>query len=606
MRNRANFLLAGLPLLPGLLLRFFSLRHYLQENPFSAHLFSDSHNYFQWAASIAAGAPWREPFYQAPLYPHFLALMLKIFGESLFPIYAAQLLLGCLSIYLVSRIALLFLRPPAAAAAALLYGVLPYPIYFEHKILPETLSIPVGLLALFLAVRAGRSAGGRSLAGAAAGLASIARANLIAFMLLLPMPFLRKEPRRVAAYFAAAFLVVLPVTMWNLAAGGGLIPVAANGGEVFSHGNNSNALGSMGKIPGFKAEIGSMSQSSVAFASRELRRDLNAAGASRYWFGRGFRWIARNPGAWCRLEGMKLRLIVSAHFTPLSAFHDFERDRFGTIAGFLRFLHYPLLVLALAGVLARRRAGKPIPGALHLFAAVQFLTPLIFFVSTRYMTPLLPILALYAGAGVEAIFASRRRWAILGAAAAGMVLAVWVDKPVKAVWATPYAQLASIRSNEGKGGEAISLYAEAVRIAPMELLHHQNLAVEQEKAGDIDAACRSIEVPVRMGIADGRTLGFHGSLLIAQEEWEGAELILREAVLVEPTRLLSRLLLGDVYLRTGQWEKAEDTFLWAGKMAPEDPRSWRGLLELYSGPLRSPLRAERISEKLKSAEAAVK
>lgn len=593
--DKAGRVLLWVPLLPALIVRVLSLKQYVSGNPFANHLFSDAHNYHQWAAAIASGNPPLEPFYQAPLYPHFLALLLRFPGDHFLPIYMIQLILGVLSVHIVSRLALLFLRPLPSAIAATLFGLLPYSIYFEHKLYPEPLSLVVALLALYMGARDWKSARGSVWAGAAAGLAATARANLIAFGLLLPLSLLRNSPGRSFAYLAAFAMLVLPVTVWNVATGGGLTLVAANGGEVFCHGNNSNALGSMGKIPGFKSEIGSMAKSSIAFASKETGRELNSAGASRYWFARGLRWIARNPAASVRLEIRKAYLIFSSRFTPLSSFYDFEKERFTGDAIPWHLLHYPLWILALAGLLLRRRGGLPIPGAIHLYAAIQFLTLMLFFVSTRYVILLLPVIALYAGAGVEAILYRRRRAGVVAVLVAGLLVAIWADRSPGRERATPYAQLASIRISEGNRTEAIALFAEAARLSPMELIHHQNLAMEREKEGDIAGAREAMEVPIRMGIADGRTLGYYGSLLIAQQEWELAEKYLGEAVNAEPNRLLSRLLLGEVYLRMGKWREAEETLLHARRIAPADPRPLRGLLGLYSGPLNAPERAKELS-----------
>ncbi len=579
-----------------------ALRHYVAENPFAQRLFSDSHHYFRWATAIASGEPWREPFYQAPLYPHFLAGVLRLTGGSLLPVYLAQLLLGCAAVYLVGRLARLFLSPLAAAAAATLYGLLPDPIYFEQKLVPEPLALPVALLAVLLAARAGRTGRGWGAAGAAAGLASIAKANLLALVVLYGVGAARAGRTSSARFLLAAVLFVAPVTAWNLLHGGGFIPVAANGGEVFCHGNNRNAGGSMGAIPGLDADIETMARTSVAFASRETGRKLDAAGASRYWFIRGVKWIASDPKAWLRLEGKKARIVFSAHFTPLSAFQEFERRRFGGPPRALRLLYYPLWILALAGVVSRRRADRAVPGALHLYAALVLLTPLVFFACTRYSLLLLPPAAIYALAGAEALVRARRRTLSAGLVLAAVIVLAAIDRPAGRERATPFTQLASIRSSEGKSDEALELYSEALRLAPHERVNYENLAVEMEKRGDLKGARRVIEQELERFPESGNTWGYYGTILTALREWPGAEKALREAIRIEPGRSLSHLLLGRVFAETGRWREAEGEFLRAGSLDDADPRPLRALAGLYTGPLEDGAKARSVMAHLRALE----
>ena len=62
---------------------FLRLVHLLQtfEIPTLVQLLGDAQGYFDWAVKISEG-DWygTETFYQAPLYPYFLAVLIKVFG----------------------------------------------------------------------------------------------------------------------------------------------------------------------------------------------------------------------------------------------------------------------------------------------------------------------------------------------------------------------------------------------------------------------------------------------------------------------------------------------------------------------------------------------
>jgi len=503
---------------------------------------------------------------------------------------------------LVVGVGLVFLSPFAAAGAATLFGLLPDPIYFEQKLVPEPLAVPVALVAVFLAAKAARSGRGWGAAGLAAGLAAIAKANLLAFAVLFFILAARAGRSSLVRFAMGVALFIAPVTAWNFVTGGGLIPVAANGGEVFCHGNNPNAGGSMGTIPGFDADIETMARTSTAFASEETGEKLDAAGASRYWFARGLRWIAADPAGWLRLEGNKARIVFSAYFTPLSAFQEFERRRFGGLPGALRLLYYPVWILAAAGLVSRRKEGRDVPGALRLYAAVVFLTPLLFFACSRYTLLVLPAASIFALAGVEAIARARRRILLIALLIVIVSAVAALDHPVAVERATPFTQLASIRSTEGKSDEALELYGEALRLAPHERVNYENLAVEMEKRGDLRGARRVLEQAVERFPGSARTWGYCGTILVALHDWPAAEKALREAVRLQPDQALSRIYLGRVYAETARWKEAESEFLRAAALDGDDPRPLRALVGLYTGPLGDGAKARSMMERLRKLE----
>ena len=63
----------------------------------------DAHSYFDWSARIAAGEWWQgRIFYQAPLYPYFLALVRLTGGEPVLRMLLTQAFVGALACVLLA------------------------------------------------------------------------------------------------------------------------------------------------------------------------------------------------------------------------------------------------------------------------------------------------------------------------------------------------------------------------------------------------------------------------------------------------------------------------------------------------------------------------
>ncbi len=513
----------------------------LQDNPFAAHLFSDSHHYWNWSAALREGNAPAHAFYQAPLYPYMLALWRLSAGDSLFLLYAWQHLLGVLTTALIIFYGRRAGCGAGAVVAASLYAVHPYPIYFEQKVLSEAWAVPIALLAAgsIAAIGSGRARPLRSLgAGLLAGAACLAKANLLLFAGLsaLWLVFARRGALATAAFFVTGLILVLaPVAARNQFVDGGLTLVAANGGEVFHHGNNGNASGSMGLIPGLDADIETLGESSRLVASERAGRTLNAAEASRYWFGEGFRWIRANPAAYAKLLTQKGRLLISSRFTPLSSFYDFEYERFGGWPRAFRYVHYPLFVLGAAAFFGRpARERFPVP--FRLLAIVPAVAMLVFFACTRYSLLLLPPLAIGAGAALQAVFESGRSArlrAVLVFACATLLFAV-ADRPVRTSRATPFVQLGSIHEQRGEFRTARSLYGEAAAKNPRDPRHRVLIAKTYEREGNRARALAELERAMGDGVVDRQTYAYRAFLLMETGDWAGAEKALFDAAARDP------------------------------------------------------------------------
>ncbi|MGH9797462.1 MAG: glycosyltransferase family 39 protein, partial [Candidatus Polarisedimenticolia bacterium] len=140
----------------------------------------DGANYLKLAETIAAGdlTAGRQVFWQPPLYPYFLALLLALFGPRFEILYTIQSAIGALSCVLVHAIGRRVLGERAGLAAGYIlafYGPL---VFFETQPLIPVLHLVLMLGAILCLLRA-RSRRGRLGAGLLLGLSAIATPNVL-------------------------------------------------------------------------------------------------------------------------------------------------------------------------------------------------------------------------------------------------------------------------------------------------------------------------------------------------------------------------------------------------------------------------------------------
>ena len=153
---------------------------------------SDMKTYWVWARDIAAG-DWLSrniqggPFYYGPLYAYFLAVLLRVFGESYDAVHVVQGLIGLLPAALLWATAGRLFGKRAALATGLLAACCAPFFFYEQVLLTEGLLIAIHAAILLCLVR-GQEGTGRAGAwalggGVLSGMACWGRGN---FFLVIP------------------------------------------------------------------------------------------------------------------------------------------------------------------------------------------------------------------------------------------------------------------------------------------------------------------------------------------------------------------------------------------------------------------------------------
>jgi tetratricopeptide (TPR) repeat protein len=221
-------------------------------------------------------------------------------------------------------------------------------------------------------------------------------------------------------------LVVGGVTLRNKIVAGEWVVISSQGGVNFFIGNNREAPGSFMPPPGTIGRPEAMNEAQTrAQAEAAVGRPLTSSEASRWWFKRGLRYLARNAGDAALLYGRKLSLLTNSYEVTLNTDFNFR----GNFSPFHRVpVPYFGFVFAFGTLgMALGWRGEP-PGrrALALFVLATALSVITFFVVDWYRLPLAPALAVAAGHGVARLGGDvrARRWlgAALAAAAAALLL----------------------------------------------------------------------------------------------------------------------------------------------------------------------------------------
>jgi 4-amino-4-deoxy-L-arabinose transferase-like glycosyltransferase len=501
--------------------------------PFLGHPVLDAAVYHAWAKSIVAGQPFGDgPFYQSPGYSYFLAMIYALAGARPLVAVAVQSALGVATLLLTALLGRRLLGPKEGiVAGALLLGMAPF--YFEElKLLDVTLSVFLAVLAVYMSIVAGRGPKhGRAaalglfvLAGLAAGLLSVVRANLLVVPALVLAVWTVQALRRrypgpnVLAYGVGMIVALVPPMAHNLSHGAA-VPVATSGGFNFYLGNFRGATGVFTDVPGTTGVIATQEAEADSLVLADLGRSLAPAQESRYWLRRGVSEIVADPLHWAGLLGKKTRLFLNRQEETINGSLELEKSRILL----LRLAAVPwnlLLALAVVGVFLVHRergekpptAGKPdrtlgtaIFAGWSTAAAVVIgaaLSCVLFFVLTRLRLPAAPVLAILAAhtlvRGAEAVRArALRPLAIISLAVVVFTALTW-RSPLGAArnpqWESMLVvEAAKALDQEGKTARAEAAYRLARELDPGSVDALLGEAEDAVSRGDLPAAVQFYE-----------------------------------------------------------------------------------------------------------------
>ena len=552
----------------------------------------DSQAYEDWAQRIVAG-DWlgQGVFYQAPLYPYFLAFLESIVGRDLWTIRVVQITLSaavCSLLYLAGKS--LFSRD-AGIAAALLLSLYAPAIFFAGLI--EKTAIDLFLVALMLVfLSVGEARGMRWLIiGGLLGMLGLSRENSLIWVFLIPLWIWfhfaqRSRPERlsrIASFIFGLALVLLPVGLRNFLVGGEFTLTTAQLGPNFFIGNNPSADGTYASVGVATGDKQFEQQEATLLAEQAMGRALTPGEVSSYWLGRSWNYIRSQPTDWLWLLWRKWRIVWNER--EIEDSDDFYiYQKWSWLLTFLGSInHFGVLVplAALGCVLTWKQRRKL--WLLYVLLGTFAVSVTLFYVFGRYRFLLVPMLILFAGAGiVEVIAVCRERQfrRLLWCVAVLVFTGAFVCSPIAGKpgpSAEGYNNLAHAYAETGKIDEAIDIAQLALRVDPTYGVAHYNLGNLYWIRGRLDEAIDQYWEAIRIYPRFAEAYYNLGNVLYMRGELKTAIQHYREAIRIRPRYAEVRYNLGVALTQLGRLDEASEQYSMLLTLRPDDAEAHNNL-----------------------------
>lgn len=372
--------------------------------------------YPYFAEKIAAGKDIGERLVDlSPFYLYFLAVLKKVLNLDWHGVKIIQSLFGVMNCLLVLALGSRVFRRSVGVTAALIFALYGNMMVLESTLEPTVFVLFFNLLTLLLLMKATSSALDAERtwwfvlgAGLFAGLSAITKPN---FLLFLPVAgvyllFSRRGERplgkrigHAVIFLLAGSAVITTITIRNYVALGDVVLVTADAGKVFFHGNGRGATALEGTRlldEGFTEEGATEPDYAHVLYRKTAEmltdKSLQPSESSTFWFKRTLEGIVEDPLPYVRLEAKKLFYFfndyemhyIASAYKEYKALLSFPLVRYGMISS-----------LALIGMmLCLVRPQKPF--LLFGIVGVYLVSCLLFLVQSRYRTPAVPYLCMFA------------------------------------------------------------------------------------------------------------------------------------------------------------------------------------------------------------------
>jgi tetratricopeptide (TPR) repeat protein/4-amino-4-deoxy-L-arabinose transferase-like glycosyltransferase len=560
-RAYAPFALVGLA---ALVVRIVYLLEIAGTDAFRVYL-GDARAYDLWARQIVAG-DWvgQGVFYQAPLYPYFLAVVYAVLGSAPIAVKLVQMLLGSTACVLLALAGREAFGRRVGLVAGWLWAIYPPAFFFDGIIQKASLTGFLFALLLYLLARYTHraAAAGRPPrllgwgAGAVLGLMALTRENalilapvVLAWTLLMPAGrFRRAHLAAVAFLFAGLASALLPVAVRNRVVGGEFQLTTAQFGPNLYLGNNPETDGTYQPLRPGRGDPRYERYDATWLAEQALGRHLSPAQVSGYWTGRVVAYARAQPLDWLTLQARKLLLMF--HTIEIGDTEDIYT--YAESAPLLRWLlavfHMgvllPLAAMGLALAWPRRRD----VGWLYALLAAYTLGALASVIYARYRYPLVPLLALFAAFALVEVHdrlrapggrpapRERGRWAaILALGALAAVAVNWpIDRP-ESYRVSTHANIANELITRKEYDRAFAHLQTALALAPDYPNAHHLMGVALAELGRPDEAERHYRAAIAGDPATALPYYCLGTLLAEQQRWDEAIEQYRLALERDPT-----------------------------------------------------------------------
>ena len=513
--------LLGIICLAALFLRSLSILQTI-DTPTSVRLLGDARGYHDWAVRIASGQWYgSETFYQAPLYPYFLALQIKLFGSGIFALRLFQALLGAISVAAVGIAGKNFFRPSIGLIAAAGYAIYPAAIYFDG-IIQKTALASFLLCVLLAAISTLFSESSRRnqtstlhwkglAVGIILGLLMLTRENSILWVPIVPLWiwFHRSFTKRIklhtiASYSIGLLLILFPIAARNASLGGEWSPTTFQAGPNFYIGNHQASNGLYRPlVQGHETPMYERADAQ-RLAEEALGRELSSREVSKYWFNQSWKEITEDPASWIELVFIKSLMVVNRFEVPdVECFYIYSESSvplkiLGKVWHF--GILFPLAVWGMTVKMERRRERWVLDALLWVMVAAI----VAFFILGRYRQPLVPLAILFGSTGLHDLYwrFRDRNWNAIRSRTGVTIAALIVcNLPVhdeSMLRASSYMNMGIAAGQTGNLGVSIPALYRAIESHPEMVEAYINLGKAMEMSNRLDDAITCYEAALKI------------------------------------------------------------------------------------------------------------
>ncbi len=534
----------------------------------------DAEAYHQWALRIAGG-DWlgKEVFYQAPLYPYFLALVYNVLGDGAAMVRVIQAAIGAGScVFLAAAGVALF--GEWGAIAGVLLAIYPAAIFLD-ELLEKSALVTFLTVALLFVISARTVRFREFLAGVVLGLLALTRENALLLVIPVVVWFLPGQRRLfwqpATAVLAGCALVLLPIAARNYAVGGAFHLTTSQFGPNFYIGNHAGARGLYEPLVPGRGNAEAERVDATRLAEAATGRTLSPDEVSSFWTGRALEFIRSQPAAWAAQLARKLALTYNAVEIADSESQEVYAEWSPLLRALAPLSFGVIFCLAAFGACMTAFAWRRL-WFLHAIALTYTLSIIIFYVFARYRFPLVPVLMLFAAGGIvswrESSARPMRRWAFAAVVLAGglaylplentrmdrishyvSVGNLFLRDPEKWDQAAAFYDKALAESPQdpaahyGKGmllaamqrsQDALPHYRTAVEGWPDNADIHLNFALALADTGDVQSAFDQLDAATRLRATDPTAYLMVGNLLLKQSLPGDALKAFERALAIDP------------------------------------------------------------------------
>jgi tetratricopeptide (TPR) repeat protein len=545
----------------------------------------DARYYDLMAQDIASGRILRdEAFFMGPLYPYFLALVYSLAGHDFTWVRLLQAAGGALTVTLAFLIGRRLFRPSAALIGACLLALHGAMTFYESELLMEWMGTLLNCIALWLLVRE-RDPGPRTYAaaGAVLGLSALARANILVFAAFVLVWLLRAGPgrmrwRNVLAFAGAIVVALSPAMIHNLVVSRDFVPITSNAGMNFYIGNSRNANGTFVLIHGVDL-IEDVTTSE--YVERAIGHAPTPSEVSQFWFDRGMQDVRKDPGRALRLMAQKFAMFFNGYEVPqIESFDVHVRESW-----WLRALFVRTWFVSATGILGMLLAFRSVPASRMLtgYVLAYAVSIVLFFVTGRYRSQVIPVLCLFSGFALVSLPAMARRLRSLAAVAMGFAVLIVVTNPAifrldeNMVMFREYVHRGRRLSVTHQYAPALREIDRAIAIYPKEAEGYVHRAIIHKEGGDDFKAIEDYDRALK---ADPSDAIVHYDLAQALRRVNLAQEAVREydlAIRNDPTMLQAYNNMGVTLRDLGRVDEAATVFRKVTQIAPNYPKAYNNL-----------------------------